>query len=185
MTGASPQRLYYIYGPPGSGKTSLAQRLAGLLDLPSIDLDEQIEQAAGMLIPGIFNAEGERGFRARELAALQETVNAGSGVVALGGGALLDPACRDLAERSGTVLCLTAAREVLLERLAQEASTRPLLGGGPGWRDRLELAPGGAHRALRLLPLAPGHVRARPEVRRPRGPGSPGSLAHRRDGRRL
>ena len=51
MTGA--QQLYFIYGPPGSGKTSLAQRLAGLLDLPSIDLDEQIEQAAGMSIPGL------------------------------------------------------------------------------------------------------------------------------------
>ena len=45
MTGASPQRLYFIYGPPGSGKTSLAERLAALLDLPFIDLDEHAFQA--------------------------------------------------------------------------------------------------------------------------------------------
>jgi shikimate kinase/3-dehydroquinate synthase len=155
MTGASPQRLYYIYGPPGSGKTSLAQRLAGLLDLPFIDLDEKIEASAGMDIPGIFSAEGERGFRARELAAMQGAVNAGIGVVALGGGTLLDPTCRALAEGSGAVLCLTAAREVLLERLALEASTRPLLGGGPGWRDRLDglLAVRAAHYASFRLRL--------------------------------
>jgi len=141
--------LFFIYGPPGSGKSTLAHRLAGLLDLPYIDLDARIESAAGRNIPAIFGAEGERGFRARERAALEQILGEGRGVVALGGGALLDPACRSLAESSGGVLCLSASREVLLERLALEAGTRPLLGGDTGWRERLEnlLAVRAAHYA--------------------------------------
>lgn len=138
MTHSAAQTLYFIYGPPGSGKTTLARRLAALLDLPFADLDDQIEVDAGMSIPAIFNAESERGFRLRERAALETVVRNGRGVVALGGGALLDPACRELAESAGQVLCLLTERDVLLERLGREAGTRPLIGSDPGWRERLD-----------------------------------------------
>ncbi len=152
---SSSQTLFFIYGPPGSGKTTLAQRLSTLLDLPFVDLDARIEADAGMNIPAIFGAEGERGFRIREQAALEAVIRAGRGVAALGGGALLDPACRELVEANGALLCLAARREVLLERLALEAGTRPLLGGDVNWRERLEnlLAVRSAHYgsfALRL-----------------------------------
>jgi len=138
MIASKSETLYFIYGPPGSGKSTLARRLAGLLDLPFMDLDEQIQASAGMPIPAIFDREGERGFRQRERAALEAAVQSGRGVVALGGGALLDPTSRSLVESAGRVLCLRAERETLFERLGQEVGTRPLLGEDAGWRERLD-----------------------------------------------
>ena len=60
-----PERVY-LYGPPGSGKTSVGRDLANALDLPFLDLDELIETEAGRSIVEIFAVEGEDGFRARE-----------------------------------------------------------------------------------------------------------------------
>ena len=62
----------FIYGPPGSGKTTLGKLLAGRFSVPFEDLDDSIVQAAGgKSIPAIFAEEGESGFRARERAALE------------------------------------------------------------------------------------------------------------------
>ncbi len=180
-----PHTLFFIYGPPGSGKSTLAQRLAAQLDLPFIDLDARIEADAQKNIPAIFDAEGERGFRVRERAALEEVIRVGRGVIALGGGALLDPACRALVEDNGALLCLSARREVLLERLALEAGTRPLLGGDGNWRERLEnlLAVRGAHYSS--FHHRAGHLGAGPRGGRARGAAHPGRLAGERHGRGL
>ena len=60
----------FIYGPPGSGKTTLGKLLAGRFGVPFEDLDDSIVRAAdGKSIPAIFADEGEAGFRARERAA--------------------------------------------------------------------------------------------------------------------
>ena len=62
----------FIYGPPGSGKTTLGKLLAGRFGVPFEDLDDSIVLAAGgKSIPAIFADEGEAGFRARERAALE------------------------------------------------------------------------------------------------------------------
>ena len=55
----------FLYGPPGSGKSTLGKLLARRLARPFVDLDAEIEKAAGRSIPAIFAAEGEAGFRAR------------------------------------------------------------------------------------------------------------------------
>lgn len=119
----------YLYGPSGSGKTSLGRLLATRLDRPYLDLDQSIESQAGHTIPEIFSQEGESGFRARERAALAEAVASRPGVIALGGGALLEVENRRLAESTGRVVCLTASLETLVERLSADPAQRPLLAG--------------------------------------------------------
>ena len=125
----TPAYFIFLYGPPASGKTVTGLRLAESLHLPFYDLDEVIETQAGSSIPQIFAAEGESGFREREAAALKGLLNWQRGVVALGGGALLRPENRRLVEAAGTVVCLSASFETILERLEGGDGGRPLLEG--------------------------------------------------------
>jgi shikimate kinase/3-dehydroquinate synthase len=117
----------FIYGPPGSGKSSLGRRLAQELRLSFVDLDETITIQSGMAIVDIFNHEGEASFRKRERALLEDVVNEGVDVVALGGGTLLDAHNRTLVESRGIVLCLTASEKKLLDRLSIDENERPLI----------------------------------------------------------
>ncbi len=119
--------LIFLYGPPGSGKSSLGQLLASSLERPFYDLDEIIETQADMPIHEIFANEGETGFRTREQAALSGILSHSSGVVALGGGALLDENNRRAVEARGRVLCLNAPAEILHGRLQKTSTPRPLL----------------------------------------------------------
>ena len=119
--------LVFLYGPPGSGKSTVGRLLAERLALPFVDLDQRIEKRAGMSIPDIFAKEGESGFRQLEQVELKEVLNLEWGVIALGGGALLDPKNRAWAETAGPILCLSASLEVLLERMGSISVERPLL----------------------------------------------------------
>jgi shikimate kinase/3-dehydroquinate synthase len=119
----------FLYGPPGSGKSSLGRILAANLSLEFLDLDELIVDRSGMDIPGIFDRYGESGFRDQEMAALRTALEMPGGVVALGGGTLLEQNTRDLVSRAGRVLCLTASLETLISRLNGDERVRPLIEG--------------------------------------------------------
>ena len=121
-------RHLFLYGPPGSGKSTIGRLLAERLGLPFTDLDTVIVETAGRPIPQIFAEEGEPGFRAREKQALADMGARSRHVVALGGGALLDPACRALAEENGEVLCLACTLEALCRRIDNAPGSRPLAG---------------------------------------------------------
>ena len=132
-------RLIYLYGPPGSGKSTLGKVLARRLGLDFTDLDSVIvERAGGTPIPEIFAREGEEGFRARELSALKSIAAEGGAVVALGGGALLSREAHLVAEDSGDILFLDVPADIIERRIMAEAGTRPLADRAAKIRSLLE-----------------------------------------------
>lgn len=85
-----------LVGAPGSGKTTVAGHLARLWQLDARDTDADIEATEGRPIPEIFVDSGEAAFRDLERTAVAEALAGHDGVLALGGGAVLDAATRDL-----------------------------------------------------------------------------------------
>ena len=118
----------YLYGPPGCGKSTFGKSLAPVLEMDFVDLDAEIAAAEKMTIPEIFAVRGEKGFRTAEKEALRRVSGLNGKVVALGGGALLDPESRRLAESTGGVLMLDCTLEALIAR-ALRSGGRPLLAG--------------------------------------------------------
>jgi shikimate kinase / 3-dehydroquinate synthase len=119
----------FLYGPPGSGKSTAGKALADSLGLFFLDLDEAIEQKAGMTIEQIMHAQGEAAFRELEAPALCDAARGPAGVIALGGGALLALENRELVESIGAVICLDAGLDILVARLSANGKERPLLAG--------------------------------------------------------
>lgn len=115
--------MIYLYGAPGSGKTTLGKQLAAALDGKWIDLDAEIEASAGKTISEIFVSSGEKEFRRLEKETLKQIE---ADVVSLGGGTLLDPECRAWCESHGQVFCLETPEKDELERRLRLSGKRPL-----------------------------------------------------------
>ena len=131
----------FLYGPPASGKSTWAKRIAAATGWTLVDLDAEIVKAGGRSIPEIFEKEGEKRFREIEKRCLfsicggetpppQKTPEppnmpeSPGKVVALGGGALLDLENRKIAEAAGRVVVLDCPIETLKARLT--GGDRPL-----------------------------------------------------------
>ena len=117
-----------LTGFMGTGKTVVGRRLAERLLLSFLDLDEVIEEAAGMAIPEIFASEGESGFRRREREVIGSLATRRDCVIATGGGAVLDPENVRNLRTGGVIVCLRAEPDTILERVGADAH-RPLLQG--------------------------------------------------------
>ena len=85
-----------LVGPMGAGKTTVGAILAAAWGVTLRDTDADVEAAEGRSVSDIFVESGEAVFRELEAAAVAEALATHDGVLALGGGAVLDPGTRDL-----------------------------------------------------------------------------------------
>ncbi|WP_372426354.1 shikimate kinase [Salinarimonas chemoclinalis] len=119
-------RPLVLVGLMGAGKSTVGRRLAVRLGLPFRDADTEIEEAAGMSIPDIFEIYGEAHFRDGERRVIDRLLREGAIVLATGGGAFMDDATRRAVAESGVSVWLRADLETLMRRV-RKRSTRPLL----------------------------------------------------------
>ncbi|WP_432139822.1 MULTISPECIES: shikimate kinase [unclassified Streptomyces] len=130
--------LIVLVGPMGVGKSTVGRLLAERLGVGYRDTDDDIVVAQGRPVSDIFVEEGEPAFRALEKEAVREALAGHDGVLALGGGAVLDADTRAL---------LAGRRVVYLSMDVEEAVrrtglgvARPLLAVNPRkqWRELME-----------------------------------------------
>src|SRR3978361_2534134 len=82
-------RSIVLVGMMGAGKSTIGRGLSLRLRLPFLDADTEIEAAAGMSIPDIFETRGEPDFRDGEARVIARLLDGGPAVIATGGGAFL------------------------------------------------------------------------------------------------
>ena len=118
-----------IVGPPGAGKSTVGQAVATVLGVEFADTDHLIELRAGKPIPEIFFDEGEEAFRALERETIASALGSFTGVLALGGGAILHEGTRE-SLRGHAVVFLSVELTDAVKRVGLGAG-RPLLTVNP------------------------------------------------------
>ncbi|MGH2487660.1 MAG: shikimate kinase, partial [Ktedonobacterales bacterium] len=136
MNTTHAERIILI-GPPGSGKTTVAARVAALLGWSWVDTDGLVKNIDGRDIPTIFARDGEERFRELEASALRTALHNRHVVVATGGGIGERAENLALMREAGWVVSLSVRPETALARMrldlerhgATPGETRPLLAG--------------------------------------------------------
>jgi len=120
------KRLIVLVGMMGAGKSTIGRRLAARLNLAFVDADTEIETAAGMTIPEIFELHGEPHFRDGEARVIARLLDGGPAVLATGGGSFMrEETRRRIAEKAVSVW-LKADPDIIMRRVKRRAD-RPLL----------------------------------------------------------
>lgn len=119
-------RSIVLIGMMGAGKSTIGRRLSARLRLPFLDADVEIEAAAGMSIPDIFETHGEPHFRDGEARVIARLLDSGPAVVATGGGAFMREETRNRIRDKAVSIWLKAEAEIIMRRVRRRAD-RPLL----------------------------------------------------------
>lgn len=123
---AAVQKSIVLVGLMGAGKSRVGLELARLMKLPFLDVDREIERAAGMKIPDIFERLGEAEFRKGERKVMLRLLSEDQRVLAAGGGAFIQPEIRAAVKEKAISVWLKANLETLVERTGR-SDNRPLL----------------------------------------------------------
>jgi shikimate kinase/3-dehydroquinate synthase len=122
-----------ITGFSGTGKSLVAREVARGLNWDFLDTDDEIVKQTGKPIAEIFRRDGETRFRELERETIRKACQQRQTVIAIGGGAIVDPQNYELLARTGLIVCLEAKPETIYEHLfhevasSPEAEVRPLL----------------------------------------------------------
>ncbi|HSF95796.1 MAG TPA: shikimate kinase [Thermohalobaculum sp.] len=122
-------RPVVLIGLMGAGKSSVGAKVAELLQAEFRDSDAEIEGAANMTVPEIFERYGEPHFRDGERRVIARLLDSGPKVLATGGGAFMTPATREIIARKAVSVWLKADLELLVHRTVGRTH-RPLLNRG-------------------------------------------------------
>src|SRR5665213_1435192 len=126
ISSALGTRSVVLVGMMGAGKSTIGRRLSARLRLPFLDADTEIETAAGMSIPDIFETHGELHFRDGEARVIARLLDGGSGVLATGGGAFMREETRNRIHDRAVSIWLKADADIIMRRVKRRAD-RPLL----------------------------------------------------------
>lgn len=113
----------YLIGYRGSGKSTVARLVAARLNREFVDSDDLIEHQTGLTIAQIFAEQGESGFRRIEQAVIHSFQAVDARVIALGGGAVLDPTNRKWLAETGKLVWLKGAASTLWRRIKEDESS--------------------------------------------------------------
>ena len=119
-------RPLVLVGMMGAGKTTVGRRLASQLGRTFLDSDDEIEKAAQMTIPEIFEQRGEPEFRAGETRVITRVLRDRDIVLATGGGAFVSPETRAQVKAGAVSVWIKADFDLLFQRVSRR-SNRPLL----------------------------------------------------------
>lgn len=111
----------------GSGKSAVGRRLAELLGWRFLDMDAEVERAAGRSVPEIFERSGEARFRELEEAAGRRLLGENRAVVAAGGGWACAPGRLDALPGGTLSIWLRVSADAALARVGDAPAARPLL----------------------------------------------------------
>ena len=125
-----------LIGLRGAGKSTLGPALARKLDVPFVELDQEIERDAGISLSEIFLLYGQQGYRRYERRCLERVIESHERcVIASGGSIVSEPATYDLLLSTCFTVWLKAAPEEHMARVVAQGDTRPMAGNAQAMED--------------------------------------------------